>query len=301
MIIVPDKRTLDSIMSEKTKPGISTGLKDLDAVILGLRPAHLIIIAAYTGVGKSSLMADLTIAAARSVPVAVFSLEMGCDLFIQRMAYNFADLNYHRGISGDLSQSDIKDLKTAQASIEKLNNIYVNQSADCMYPSWRLEKENKPENSLEITIEKYYAEGCRVFLIDYIQYVNYGFKAESETLRIKELTKNLHAMAVKYSVPIIAFAQLKKEVDDKKRDPIPSLSDVRDSGYILNDSDIILLLHRPEYFQKKKEIDLFSNCVEDAQIIIAKQRSGPLGIIPVKFNCYNMHWRDFDSDSTGGI
>lgn len=301
MVIVPSKQSLKEIFSDKPKAGISTGLKDLDSAILGLRPAHLIMIAAASGVGKTSLMADLTLAIAKETSVAAFSLEMGVKLFADRLVYNCANLNYHRGTSGDLSASDIKDLKQAQEKIEKLNNIYLNESADCMYPSWILQKNEKPENSLETAIEKYYEDGCRVFLIDYIQYVNYGFKVESETLRLKELTKHLHGLAVKLSVPIIAFAQLKKEVGDgHKRDPEPSISDIRDSGYIINDSDVILLLHRPDYFGKKEEIDLFSNHVEDAQIIIAKQRNGPVGKINCKFCGYNMSWKDYEYNFNSG-
>lgn len=292
MIIFPNNKSLKEVLEEKPCFGVSTGIPELDESILGLRPG-LIMIAAYSGIGKSSLMADITIAASKEVPVAVFSLEMGNRLFVERMIYNFADLNYHRGISGDLSAGDKESLKTAQENIEKLNDIYVNESSNSCFPSWILKQEDKPENSLELAIENYYEKGCRVFLIDYIQYVDWGFRCESETLRLKHIVNHLHDLTIRLQVPIITFAQLKKEVADKKRDPTPSLSDVRDSGYLISESDVFLFLHRPEYFDVKREIDLFSNHVEDAQIIIAKQRNGPTGKIDIKFHAYAMSWKGY--------
>lgn len=298
-MIIPIQKSIDKILSDdKPKFGISTGLIGLDSAILGLRPAHLIMVAACSGMGKSAIMTDMTLAAAKEVPVAMFSIEMGVRLTTERMIYNVADLNYHRGISGDLSPGDKKDLKAAGETIKGLKNIYIDEESDCMYPSWILEK-SSPENSIELAIERYYEAGCRVFFIDYLQIVNFGFKSESETLRIKKLTGKLHKLAVKYQVPIVALCQLKKDAADKKargKDTAPVIADIRDSGYIINDSDVILLLHRPEYFEKKDEVDLFTNHVEDAQIIVAKQRSGPLGPIDCKFHSFSMKFTD---DITG--
>lgn len=294
MIVFPNNKSLQEVLNEKPTMGISTGISELDESILGLRPG-LIMIAAYSGIGKSSMMADLTLAASKEVPVAVFSLEMGNRLFVERMIYNFADLNYHRGMSGDLTKGDKEALEKAQQKVESLNNIYVNESSNSCYPSWILKQDEKPEASLELAIQDYYDKGCRVFLIDYIQYVEWGFKSESETLRLKHIVNHLHDLTIKLQVPIITFAQLKKEVADKKRDPTPSLSDVRDSGYLISESDVFVFLHRPEYFNVKREIDLFSNHIEDAKIIVSKQRNGPTGSVDVKFHAYAMSWKGCNS------
>ena len=292
--------TLAEIVDMKPQRGISTGIDKLDEAVLGLRPAHLVMVGAYSGVGKSSLMADLTIAAAKQVPVAVFSLEMGSELFIQRAIYNYADLNYHSGMSGHLSPKETKRLEKAMKDIDSLNNIYVDDANGSMYPSWILKQPNAPKDSLELAIKKYYDLGCRLFLIDYIQYVNFGFKTESETLRLKSLTGHLHKMTIELGVPIVAFAQLKKEVGDNARksdNHRPTISDIRDSGYLLNDSDIILLLHRPDYFGNENELSLFTNPVENnAEILICKQRNGPTGTIPVSFHCGSMSWRNKEND-----
>jgi len=90
---------------------------------------------------------------------------------------------------------------------------------------------------------------------------------------------------------------LKKDVGDrhrKKEDPTPTLSDIRDSGYIINDADIIILLHRPAFFERKEEPDLLANQIEDAKIIIGKNRSGPLGSVDASFHSYSMSWRSIN-------
>ena len=294
-MIIPIQKNIDKILSDtKPKFGISTGLVGLDSAILGLRPAHLIMVAACSGMGKSALMTDMALAAAKEVPVALFSIEMGVHLTVERMIYNVADLNYHRGIAGDLSKGDKEALKKAGETIKSLNNIYVDEESDCMYPSWLLAK-SQPENSIELAIEKYYNEGCRVFFIDYLQIINFGFKSESEALRIKKLTGKLHKLTIKYNIPIIALCQLKKDAAEKKakgKDAFPIVADIRDSGFIINDSDIILMLHRPEYFERKDEVDLFANHIEDAYIVVGKQRSGPLGPVDVKFHSFSMSYKD---------
>lgn len=305
MAVIPIQKIIDDVLSDsKPKFGISTGLTELDNAILGLRPSHLIVIAGFSGIGKSAFATDIVLSVAKEVPVAMFSIEMGVHLLVERMIYNVAGLNYHRGISGDLSDGDKIDLKAATKHIKGLKDIYIDEASNCMYPDWILKNPKEPiENSIEMAVDEYYNKGCRVFLIDYLQIIQYGFKAESETLRIKCITNKLHEMSIKYSVPIIILSQLKKEVGDrlaKKQDPTPSLSDIRDSGFIINDADIVLLLHRPDYFEKKEDIDLFANHIEDAKIIIGKQRSGPLGSIDIKFHSFCMSFKS-DNYQGGGF
>lgn len=297
-MIIPINKTIKEVLNNnKPRMGLSTGLYDLDKIILGLRPNHLIIIAGYSSMGKSSLCADMVLAVAKEVPVYWASIEMGKYLSKERMIYNVAGLNYHRGISGELEESDKKDLIKAAEYIEQLNDIYIDEDATCMYPDWILKNPKEPiTNSIELSFDECYKAGARALFIDYIQYVQYGFKSESETLRIKELTGKLHRMSIQYEIPIIALCQLKKEVGDRVRknlDPTPTLSDIRDSGYIINDADIIVFLHRPEFFQKKEEPNLFANHVEDAKMIVAKQRNGPVGEIDVKFHSYSMSFKDY--------
>lgn len=293
MIITVQKK-IDEVMSNtKSKMGISTGIAELDSAILGLRPQHLIVIAGFSGIGKSSIMVDLGLAAAKEAPVALFTIEMGTDLTIERMNYSVAGLNYHGCMGKDLGFADQLVLDEAKEEIKGLQDIIIDEHSDTIYPSWLLARDF-PENSIENSIKEYAAAGCKVMIIDYLQILQYGFRIESETLRIKAITGKLHRLAIEYNLTVIALAQLKKDVGDrlaKKQDPTPTLSDIRDSGFIINDADIIMLLHRPEYFEKKGEIDLFENRVEDAQIIIGKQRNGPVGSIDCTFHAYAMSFK----------
>lgn len=284
---------IDSLFAQDTKRfGISTGLKGLNNTILGFRPAHLIVVGGCSGMGKTSLLSDFALAGAEEIPVGIFSIEMGVQLLEERMLYNKAKINYHSGISGRLHHSDKEILKKAGNDLKKLHPIYIDSVAQTMYPDWLLKNQ---ETSIELQIEKWYEKGCRMFLIDYLQLVQWGFKVESETLRLKNITGKLHNICVNLKVPIIVLSQLKKDVGERHLrniDPTPCLSDIRDSGYIINDADIIIFLHRPEYFQKKEEPDLFANHIEDAEIIIAKQRNGPTGTVNVKFHSYAMSFTD---------
>jgi replicative DNA helicase len=138
-----------------------------------------------------------------------------------------------------------------------------------------------------------YDVGVRVFFLDYIQLVRWGFKTESETLRLKEVTNKLHRLALQYDVPIVILSQLTKEsanrATKKDQDPTPTISDIRDGGYIINDSDVILLLYRPNMIKTtNKKMELLSDVTEDAQIIIGKGRSGPVGTIYTTFRNYCM-------------
>jgi replicative DNA helicase len=299
MIHPIQKNIKEVIQDNRPRMGLSTGLKDLDNTILGLRPNNLIMIGGGSSMGKSSLCADLVLAIAKEVPVFWASIEMGSFISKERMIYNIADLNYHKGIAGKLEQADKIELIKAAEYIEQLHDIYIDDNATCMYPDFILKNPKEPiNNSIELLFEEYYNAGCRALFIDYLQYVQWGFRAESETLRIKEITNKLHRMSIHYSIPVIALCQLKKEVGDRAgygKDPTPTLSDIRDSGFIINDADIIILLHRPEFFEKRGEVDLFANHVEDAKIIVAKQRNGPVGDMDVKFKSYAMKFTNYDN------
>jgi len=292
----PIQHNIEEILKCEDQFGLSTGILGIDEAINGLRPANLIMIGAYVGAGKTSLATDMILATAKEVPSAMFSLEMSVNQIVDRAIYNKAQINYHSGKAGRLDKSDEADLKEATNYIKGLKDIYIDEVARTMYPSWILAKEEK-EDSIEQAFKRYYDAGCRAFYFDYVQLIGYGFKSESETLRLKAITGKLHQMAVEYQVPIICLAQLKKG-DEESNKQEPSISSIRDSGYLLADSDIILLLHRPSYFTPKEEIDMFSQHSEDAYVICCKNRNGPLGKIPVKFQGWNMSWKGLES---GGI
>jgi replicative DNA helicase len=291
----PIQSNLEKILSQIREPGISTGISRLDDFIYGFRKKNLIVIGGASSMGKTSLMTDHIIAASKEVGVGVFSIEMGTQQIVDRMVYNLADLNYHR-CQKTKTKKEEELLTQAKAELKSLNPIFFSETTNCMYPDWALQKSN-PKDSIEVVLSDMYDSGARIFFIDYLQLIRWGSKSESETLRIKEITNKLHSIAVEKDVPIVLLSQLTKAAADrankKDMDPTPTLSDLRDSGYIINDADTIILIHRPEYYKKKKEsLELLDDLSEDAQLIVSKQRNGPTGVVTVTFRSYSMSFRD---------
>lgn len=293
------QQNIDSILSRPVKPGITTGIECLDEAIKGLQPEHIITIGGCSSMGKSSLMRSMIIAAASEVPVGVFPIEGGTYTNVDVMLYSIAKINYHK--KGNLDKLEQQEIDKAKKTLKKLKPIYFDESARTMYPQWILDKDQK-QDSIELSMQKMYDQGAKVFFIDYLQLINWGFKYESEALRIKEFTGKLAQKAIDYKLPIVLLAQLKKAVADraviKDMDPTPTLNDLRDSGFITNDSHEILLLHRPEYFEKPKDLDLLANCREEAKIIVAKQRFGPTGALTVQFEPSFMLWSDMNKSGS---
>jgi len=294
-MIISINKNLSTVLSVPDMMGYDTGIQKLNDAIHGYQPGQMITIAASADVGKTSFMTDGIISVAKQVPVGVFSLEMGTKTVTERALYNLAGLNYHR-CKKSRNKSEQRMVDSATKELADLNDIFFAENCDCMYPDYILSK-SSPEDSIELALAEMYRLGARAFFLDYIQLVRWGVKTESETLRLKEITNKLHRLCLEYNVPIIILSQLTKESANrftkKDSDPIPTISDIRDGGYIINDSDIILLLYRPELIRKtNSELDLLVDAQEEAQVIIGKSRNGPVGVVKCTFLAYCMSWRD---------
>jgi replicative DNA helicase len=292
-MIVSINKNLRKILSEEVAMGFSTGILALDEAIHGYQKGKLITVAGSSGTGKTGFMTDNIIAASQVVPVGVFSIEMGTKSVVDRMVYNIAGLNYHRCKKSRTKAEDVR-IEEAKKKLASWKDIYFAENTDCMYPDYILK--NKPIDSIELAMSEMVDNGVQIFFLDYIQQVRWGFKSESETLRLKEITGKLHKAALLYDVPIVMMCQLTKEAANrttkKDADPVPTISDIRDGGYIINDSDIILLLYRPNMIKTTKEkIELLGDVTEDAQIIVGKGRNGPNGTIETEFRNFCMSWR----------
>jgi replicative DNA helicase len=303
-MIVQINKNLDRILSEETAQGLPTGIAKLDDAIHGYGNGKLITVAASSGVGKTSFMTDGIIAIAGEVPVGIFSIEMGTKAIVDRAVYNIAGLNYHR-CKKSKTKNEQKLVESAKQELSLLHDIFFAENCDCMYPQYQLDK-SSPADSIELAIREMVKKGVRVIFLDYIQIVRWGFKSESETLRLKEITNKLHSLALTLNIPIVVMCQLTKEAANratkKDLDPTPQISDIRDGGFIINDSDIILLLYRPDMVKNtKKELDLLADVEEDAEIIIGKGRNGPNGTLKVRFRNYCMSWSDREKGSNDDL
>lgn len=280
--------------------GVSTGLPSLDACIRGLLPARVIVIAARSGVGKSSLMLDMALAVSKETGVSIFSVEMPFSLVQTRALANLTGLNHEIMVLNKLLPLEKLEVEKAAKSLELLP-ITVDDAALTLYPMdyERAYKRPIPPNSFNCKLTDAVKAGSKVVFIDYLQLIRVAGKFESEVQRLHEITWFLHEQSKVLDICIVLLSQLRRFDQEryKKGPPRPRLDDLFGSSTTENDVDVAILIHRPSYYEQKVKIDLFENRTEeDAELIIAKSRNGTTGIIPVDFRGYCMSFKDQEQD-----
>lgn len=279
------------------KMGLSTGLKSLDNAILGFQPGYYYVIGAISSHGKSSIIGTMALQTSLVVPTGLISIEMNQELTVNRMIFSLAGLNFHKGNAGKLDSFEKEELKRA---VEAYNTrqLFINDETSLFYPDWLEEKwakgtEDAPSSSIEALCRKWIDQGVKIIFLDYLQLADLAEKKERDDLKIKTMSRKLRLLANKYKVSIVTAVQLDKSVENRQ-DATPTVNDLWGSSFIRNDSDIIVLLYRPELRQKTKGFDLFNNCSEEAQIIIGKNRSGPTGTIRIGYEPFCFRYKDIE-------
>ena len=253
--------------------GISTGYRYLDKMTHGLQPGALIVLAARPGMGKTSLAMNLVENAALrgGKTCAVFSLEMPRSEIVQRLICSYAGVSMQNALSGNLTAKEWKKLLTAGDKLKK-SNIYIDDSsvvtpAEIMSKCRRLKTANG---------------GVDMIMIDYIQLMSSGDSkmagAENRQQEVASITRDLKIMAKELGVPVIALSQLRR-IQSKE----PTLSDLRESGAIEQDADIVMFINRPEATATKEELDSGKIIKGAAELILAKHRGGEQGRVQLKF------------------
>ena len=244
-----------------------TGFIDFDNKTSGLQPSDLIIVAARPSMGKTAFA--LTIAQNFSVntgeAVGIFSLEMSKEQIIQRMLGSQARIDGHKIRTGFLSASDWPRLTKAAEELTQ-SNIIIDDTPGISALELRA-KARRLKSKYNI----------KMIILDYIQLMRGSFKSESRQQEISEISRSLKALARELSIPVIALSQLSRAVENRT-EKIPQLSDLRESGAIEQDADVVVLLYRKEYYYREDE-----SCKGIADIIIEKQRNGPTGKIKLAF------------------
>lgn len=248
--------------------GLSTGYKDLDRITSGLQRSDLIIVAARPSVGKTAFALNVTQQAASNTddPLAIFSLEMSAEQLVQRMISSEANIEAERLRTGQLEEDDWQKLTGAIASLAK-KPIFIDDTPG-------------------ITVTEIKAKAMRLMnehggrlgaiLIDYLQLIHTHGKGDNRTQAVSEISRALKGIARELNVPVIALSQLSRAVE-QRQDKRPMMSDIRESGSIEQDADIVAFLYRDDYYDKETEN---KNIIE---IIIAKQRNGPTGTVELAF------------------
>jgi replicative DNA helicase len=256
----------------KQKFSVPTGFYELDEMLGGFQKSDLIIIAARPSMGKTALALTLARNAAvdHKVPVGIFSLEMATMQLIIRMLCAEGRLNAHLVRTGKLpSEEGIKLSKNAHRLIE--SPLYIDDTpAQTVLEIRAKARRLKAEKDIGMII------------IDYLQLMQGPSNSESREREISHISRSLKSLAKELNIPVIALAQLNRAVETRT-DKRPQLSDLRESGSIEQDADVVLFLNRPEYYGIKTFADDSTSTEGVAEVIIGKQRNGPTGDIRLAF------------------
>ncbi len=246
--------------------GISTGFYELDKLTHGLHGGQLIILAARPGVGKSTLALDFARHAAikQKAPVLFFSLEMSRAEIALRLLSAEADVRLQNMRGGTVGQDEWKKLAHARGGLND-SPLFIDDSANLTLVEIRA-KCRRLASSL----------GLKLIVIDYIQLLTSGKKVESRQQEVSEFSRSLKLLAKELNVPVIAISQLNRN-SEQKTDKKPEISHLRESGSLEQDADVVILLHREDMGVKD------SPRAGEADIILAKQRSGPTDTVAVLF------------------
>lgn len=246
--------------------GLATNYIELDKLTSGLQKSDLIILAGRPSMGKSALAISMAerIAVEGGHGVAVFSLEMSKEQLVQRLLCSQARVDAHKVRNGFLSPDDWPKL-TKAASLLSQSKLFIDDSPAISALELRAKARRLKAN-----------HDIQLIVLDYLQLMRSTIKSQSREQEISEISRSLKALARELSIPIIALSQLSRAVESRQ-DHRPQLSDLRESGAIEQDADVVILLMREEYY----------NPTEDnrgvADVILAKQRNGPVGTIKLHF------------------
>jgi replicative DNA helicase len=265
--------------------GISTGFLDLDAYTSGFQPGDLIIVAGRPSMGKTAFSINIAenIALESKLPVAIFSMEMGSAQLVTRMIGSVGQLDQHRMRNGTLEDDDWERLTMA---VGKLNDapIYIDEGAGLNSFELRARARRLQRKTGQLGL----------IVIDYIQLMaGTSDKAnENRATEISEISRSLKSLAKELNVPVVALSQLNRSLEQRP-DKRPIMSDLRESGAIEQDADLILFIYRDEVYNKD------SDQKGTAEIIISKQRNGPIGSIRLSFLGEHTRFENFASGHSG--
>ena len=253
--------TIDEIEAIQARDGVMAGLgsgfDDLDRITTGFRPGQMIVIAARPGVGKSTLGLDFCRAASirHSTPSAIFSLEMTGAEISMRLLSAEAKVPIHHMRGGGMSEDDWNRIGRAMPRVQSAP-ILIDDSPNLTMPEIRAKARRMHKQN-----------GIGLVVIDYLQLMTSGKRVENRQVEVSEFSRQIKLLAKELEIPVVAISQLNR-MSEQGGDKKPQLSNLRESGSIEQDADIVLLVHRPELYgddERKGEADL----------IVAKNRSGP--------------------------
>lgn len=247
--------------------GIPTGFIDLDQKTSGLQPGDLIIVAGRPSMGKTAFALNIAenVAVDTGLPVAVFSMEMGGAQLAMRMLASIGRLDSHRVRTGRLNDDEWSRLSMALGKLHEAP-IYIDESGGLNPVDLRARARRLHRQCGKLGL----------IVIDYIQLMASARQNENRATEVSEISRSIKSLAKELSVPIIALSQLSRKVEERN-DKRPMMSDLRESGAIEQDADVIMMLYREEYYKPDTQDKGVAEC------IIGKQRNGPTGTVRMAF------------------
>lgn len=273
-ILYPTFEEIEKLQAAKGGlTGVPTGFPDLDSLTGGLQRGDLVILAARPSMGKTSLAIGMALHAAIShqVATAVFSLEMSKEQIVQRMLCHEALVDLGKLRRGMLDDDDYVRLAQAAGHLNTAP-IWIDESGSLSNLEMRAKARRLKADHRNLGL----------IIVDYIQLMHAAGKAENRQQEVSEISRGLKALAKELDVPIIALSQLSR-APEQRADHRPQLSDLRESGSIEQDADVVLFLYRPERYLASREEAIEQGVAGLAELIIAKQRNGPTGMVPLFF------------------
>jgi replicative DNA helicase len=263
-------------MSSTGVTGLSTGFVDLDLQLTGLHPGELLVLAARPGVGKTSLAMNVAmhVALREERPVGIFSLEMPADQLLMRLLASAARVDMKKLRGGRLTPRDEEKFQEVAGSLFNAP-LYIDDTGalspfDLRAKARRLKQKN---------------QGLGLIVVDYLQLMHQKGKVESRQLEVSEISRSLKALAKELDVPILALSQLNRKVEERKGGR-PMLSDLRESGAIEQDADVVMFIHRDgddDEDEGGPGASYGGRGAVPVELIVAKQRNGPTGTIDLVF------------------
>jgi replicative DNA helicase len=266
--IVKDSiESIDSLYQRKENiTGIATGFHEFDIMTAGLQPSELIVVAGRPSMGKSALAACIAEHASiiEKIPTLIFSIEMAKEQLVQRMLCSHARVDFHKVRTGFLSQSDWPKITHAAGKLAE-SPVFIDDTPAISALELRAKARRlKSQHDIGLVV------------VDYLQLMRSTYTSDNRQQEISDISRSLKALAREINVPVIAISQLSRAVEARS-DRRPQLSDLRESGAIEQDADLVMLLLREEYYTPTPENRGM------AELIIAKQRNGPVGSVHLAF------------------
>ncbi len=266
-ILVESVNKIEQIYMSKAKiTGLETGFVDFDYKTAGLQPSDLILIAARPSMGKTAFALNIAqhVAVRKNIPTAIFSLEMSKEQLVNRLLCSEAMIDAQKLRTGDLDDNDWTKIIDALEPLSKAT-LYIDDTPGISVTEIRAK-------CRRLKLEK----GLGLIVIDYLQLMSGSTKTESRQQEISEISRSLKAIAREIEAPVIALSQLSRACE-ARADHRPMLSDLRESGAIEQDADVVSFLYRDEYYHEDSEDKGI------AEVIIAKQRNGPTGTVKLRW------------------